>query len=60
MSTTDRDHELRLVWWELAIAWKLYDAALREQRFEDAYYYARQREQAENRARELLGMAKAH
>lgn len=48
------EHELRLVYWDLAIAWKLYDAAIRERRFEDANYYAKQREAAEVRARALL------
>ena len=51
---TDVDHEMRLVYWELAIAWKLYDAAVRERRMEDANYYAKQRQSAEIRARALL------
>lgn len=51
---TDVDHEMRLVYWELAIAWKLYDAAIREHRFDDANYYSKQRQSAEIRARALL------
>lgn len=48
------ENEMRNVWWELAIAWKLYDTAVRERRFDDANYYAKQREAAEIRARDLL------
>lgn len=51
-----RDKELREVYWDLAIAWKLYDTAVRERRFDDANYYAQQREVAEIRARALLDM----
>lgn len=54
MSTTDLDKELRYVYWDLATAWKLYDSAVRDKRFDDANYYAKQREVAEIRARELL------
>lgn len=52
--TKQERHELQCVYWELAVAWKLYDTAIRDQRFEDANYYAKQREVAENRARQLL------
>lgn len=52
--TDDERRELLLVYWELALAWKLYDTAVREQRLEDATYYAKQRESAEIRARKLL------
>lgn len=51
---TEHEQELRNVYWELAIAWKLYDTAVRERRFEDANYYSKQREAAELRARTLL------
>ena len=52
--TEDIEKEMRLVWWDLATAWKLYDSAVRDKRFEDANYYSKQREVAENRARYLL------
>ena len=57
VSVSEHEQEMRGAWWELAIAWKLYDTAVRERRYEDANYYARQREVAERRARELLRMA---
>lgn len=52
----DRELALRCVYWELAMAWKLYDTAVRERRFEDANLYAKQREAVEMRVRELLDM----
>lgn len=52
---TEQEHkELQALYRELALAWKLYDTALRERRYEDASYYARQRESVELRARALL------
>lgn len=51
---SELDNQMRNVWWELAIAWKLYDTAVRERRFDDANYYSKQREAAEIKARELL------
>lgn len=52
--TEDLDKELRMVYWDLATAWKLYDSALRDRRIDDANYYAKQRLVAEIRARKLL------
>lgn len=51
---TESNNELLAVWWELALAWRLYDRAIRERRLEDAMAIARQRELVEARARELL------
>lgn len=56
MSDPDLDKQLRYVYWDLATAWKLYDSAIRDRRFEDANYYAKQREAAEVRARALLNL----
>lgn len=56
MSEHDKEEELRRVWCELALAWKLYDAAVREHRYVDALTIAAQREHVEARARELLHM----
>lgn len=50
----DLDKELRMAYWDLATAWKLYDSALRDRRTEDVNYYAKQRQAAEFRARQLL------
>lgn len=54
---TDHERELRLVYWDLAIAWKLYDSAVRDARYNDANHYARCITAAEGRARRLLGLA---
>lgn len=54
---TEREKQLQAIWWELALAWRLYDAAVRERRFADAECHARQRELVESRARILLNMA---
>jgi DNA-binding transcriptional regulator WhiA len=51
---TKREHLKRLLYWEIAIARKLENTAVRERRFEDANYYSKQAQAAEIRARALL------
>lgn len=50
-------HELKLLYWDIAIARTLYETAIGQRRFEDANYYARCIEVASIRARKLLALA---